>query len=73
VGGDQDIYLTDEIDDHQNVMEIAVASINGVNRVEYASSTDEASVFSTGNATQTNVAGYTLENTSSALFISGTA
>lgn len=67
MGGDQDLYVTAEKDDHDNVEEIAIAQISGVNRTDVYASADESTVFNTGNATETVAAAYTAENTSSAI------
>lgn len=69
MGGDQDLYITYEVDDHENVKEIAVGQISGVNRVEQFSSADEASVYVTGNASETVAPAKYAENTSSAILL----
>jgi hypothetical protein len=69
MGGDQDLYLTYEVDDHENVKEIAVGQISGVNRVEQFNSTDEALVYVTGNAAETVAPKKYTENTSSAILL----
>jgi hypothetical protein len=69
IGGEQDLYLTVEVDDHENVKEVAYASIAGVNRIEHFSSTDEASAFTVSAATRTVGSAYLAENTSSMIFL----
>ena len=68
LGVAENLNFTEETDDHGNVEEIGSQCIQGANRVEFFSETDEATVFATGGATKAaHTTAYTATNQSSAI------
>jgi hypothetical protein len=68
LGVAENLNFTEETDDHGNVEEIGSQCIQGANRVEFFSETDEATVFAKGNATKAaHTTAYAATNQSSAI------
>jgi len=65
----QDIILTEEVDDHKNIMEIGGAMMNGYSRADYVDESDAANVFSSNNASVGDVANTIAATNQSSLII----
>jgi len=64
----ENLTFTEETEDHGNTIEIGSRCIQGANRAEYFSETDESTVFDKNKATKTSLnAAYTASNQSSAI------
>ncbi len=63
------LHFTSEVDDHGNVIEIGSAVVNGYNRADFATSANESTIFSSGNASASDVASTELLNNSSLILM----
>ena len=65
------ISFTQEVDDHEAIVELATTSIFGANRVDICTATNVPTVFERGSATADVVEATAMENTSSLVFMTG--
>ena len=65
------ISFTQEVDDHEAIVELATTSIFGANRVDICTAANVADVFERGSATADVVDATAMENTSSLVFMTG--
>ena len=65
------ISFTQEVDDHEAIVELATTSIFGANRVDICTATNVPTVFERGSATADVVDATAMENTSSLVFMTG--